>query len=59
MTDQQLDAWFWILVGFASGLIAIGVPALSAVAYSSWRRRDREATTRGPIVVPIKSDGLS
>ncbi len=52
MTDQQIDAWFSILVGFAGGLTAIRVPRLGVVAYASWRRRVREAAARERIVVP-------
>lgn len=59
MTDPQIDAWFWILVGFAGGLVTIGVPCLGVVAYASWRRRVREPAARERIVVSTKHDGCS
>ena len=58
MTEQpQIDAWFWILVGFAGGIVALGLLCLAVFALANWRRRVRTASARERIFVPTKNDG--
>ena len=40
------DAWFWILVGFAGALIAIGLLCLAVFAFLNWQRRAVDAAAR-------------
>ncbi len=41
-----MDHWFWILVGFAAALIAVGLICLAVFAFFNWQRRAVEAATR-------------
>ena len=57
MINQPIDAWFWILVGFAGGIVTIGLLCLSLFAFANWRRKVIDANADRRIVIPLKHDG--
>ncbi len=57
MFNQQIDAWFWILVGFVGGIVTIGLLCLCVFAFANWRRKVLDANADRRIVIPLKRDG--
>ena len=39
MNERQIDVYFWMLVGFAGGLVAICLLLLALFAFLNWQRK--------------------
>ena len=46
MNERQIDVFFWILVGFAGGLVAICLLLLALFAFLNWQRKAVAAAAR-------------